>query len=144
MLLNWIYNFKYSKKHVAAAKTIQRYARGFIARRHVEDLCDKREQMQQAFIAWHGNVLCIKKIYAAMEHEKMHLESQIEEGERYHIVNRTYQKQRSEMIKSIIDLDTIMKNYDNDGEPLPIRLFVTRGLLVKGTSIPTKSTGCVF
>ena len=135
MLLNWIYNFKYSKKHVAAVTVLQKYTRGFLTRRRVEELCDKREQMQQAFLAWHGNVMCIKKIYAAMEHEKMHLESQIEEGERYHIVNRTYQKQRSEMVNSIITLDTLMRNYDNDGTPLPIRLFVTRGLIVRGTSI---------
>jgi len=135
-IINWIYNnYKYTKVHRASAITIQKHIRGYIARKRIDKHLDALETKQRVVDTWDTITKTSKEIYALREHETCALNAQIMENKRYTLLNRTYQKERSNLVSKIADMDETMRRFDNEGEPLPKQVFVTHGLFIKGKKI---------
>ena len=135
MVFNWLWNFKYSKEHVKATITIQKYVRGFIARKRVDQILEDLEQKKQVMLVWHTIMKQTKQIQALSENTQMDFETSIEMLPTYHQTMRAYIKQRSTMVERILNLDGYIQHLNNVGDPLPTKMFPVKSLFIQGTKI---------
>ena len=135
MVLNWIRNWKYSKEHIDAIVTIQKYLRGHIARKRVQKIVEDLETKQLTMLLWHEITQRTKRITAMGENTQMDFETKIETIPEYMNVMRAYHKERSKLVSQIVGLDTHVKQMENDGEPLPRRMFPVKSLFIQGKQI---------
>ena len=135
MVINWLRNWKYSKKHIDATITIQKHVRGSIARQRVQKIVEDLETKQLTMLLWHEITQRSKRITAMGENTRMDFETKIDVVPEYMNVMRTYQKERSKMVNQIIGLDTYIQQMENDGEPLPRRMFPVKSLFIQGKQI---------
>ena len=135
MVLNWLRNWKYSKEHIDAAITIQKYYRGNVARKRVEKIVEDLETKQLTMLMWHEITQRSKRITAMGENTRMDFETKIDTVPEYMTIMRAYQKERSKMVNQIVGLDTYIQQMENDGEPLPRRMFPLRSLFIQGKQI---------
>ena len=135
MVFNWLWNLTYSKKHVQSTIVLQKHARGFLARRRVDKMLADIEQKQQVMLVWHTITKQSKQIKSLSDETKMNFETNIDQASGHHHVLRTYLKERSEMVRKILNMDEYVQQLDNVGDPLPSRMFPVHNLFVKGTKI---------
>ena len=135
MVLNWLWNLKYSKQHVKSTVVLQKYARGFLARRRVDKILEDLETKQQIMLVWHSITKQSKQIKALSDETGIDFETKIDKLSDYHHVVRTYMKGRSTMVRKILDLDEYVNQLDNVGDPLPSRMFPIHGLFIQGKQI---------
>ena len=135
MVLNWLWNWKYSKEHIDAVITIQKYFRGNVARQRVQKIVEDLETKQLTMLIWHEIAQRSKRITAMGENTQMDFETKINTVPEYMNVMRAYQKERSKMVNQIVGLDTYIQQMENDGEPLPRRMFPIKSLFVQGIKI---------
>ena len=135
MVLNWLWNWKYSKEHIDAVITIQKYFRGNVARQRVQKIVEDLETKQLTMLIWHEITQRSKRITAMGENTQMDFETKINTLPEYMNVMRAYQKERSKMVNQIVGLDTYIQQMENDGEPLPRRMFPVKSLFVQGIKI---------
>lgn len=135
MVLNWLYNFKYSKKHVKSAITIQKYVRGFLARKERERKLDILEQKNRIFMKWHSIAQQTRLIEAECENSIVDLETVFDNVKQHHYIQRVYQKKRSTMVQQIANLDRTFKHLCDDGDRLPKKMFPHSNLYIQGKKI---------
>jgi hypothetical protein len=135
MVLNWIWNWKYSKEHICAIVTIQKYTRGYITRKRVQKIMEDLETKQLMMLVWHEITQRTKRITAMGENTQMDFDATIDTIPEYMNVMRAYHKERSRLVAKIVGLDIHVKQMDNDGEPLPRRMFHNRSLFIQGKQI---------
>jgi hypothetical protein len=135
MVLNWLWNLKYSKTHVRSTIVLQKYTRGFLARRRVDKMLEDLETKQQVMLVWHSIMKQSKQIKALSDETKIDFETKLDTAPEYHHVVRTYMKQRSNMVRNILDLDEYVNQLNNVGDPLPSRMFPIHGLFIQGRQI---------
>ena len=135
MVLNWLWNLKYSKKHVNAVIVFQKYTRGFIARKRVEQIHQDIETKKQFLLVWHTISQQTRQIESMCENNRLDMDVCLKNIPKYHKTLRTYQKERSRMVEQVINLDRYMNQIDNVGEPLPCRMFPVKGLFIQGIKI---------
>ena len=135
MVLNWLYNWKYSKQHASSAIVIQKYVRGFLARQGLKKKLERLEKQHRVFMKWHSIAQQSRKIEAECENTRMDLDKTFENVTENYYVHRIYQKKRSSMVQQIAELDRIMKQITNDGNVLPRKMFSHSGLFVQGHKI---------
>ena len=135
MVLNWLYNWKYSKQQVASTVVIQKYVRGFLARKKFQQRLERLEKQHRVFMKWHSIANQSKKIEAECENNMVDLDQTFEYVTSDYYIQRIYQKKRSLMVQQICDLDRLVKQLTNDGDVLPRKMFPHSGLFVQGNKI---------
>ena len=135
MVFNWLWNLTYSKKHVQSTIVLQKYVRGFLARRRIDKMLEEIELKQQVMLVWHSIMKQSKQIKSMGDETKTNFEIDIDQVTCQHHVLRTYFKERSEMVRKILNMDEYVQQLDNVGDPLPIRMFPVHSLFVQGKQI---------
>lgn len=135
MVLNWLYNWKYSKQHVSSAITIQKHVRGFLARVTMKKNLERLDKQHRVFMKWYSIAQQSKRIEAECEKTIVDLDKTFEYVTEEYYIHRIYQKKRSLMVQQIADLDRLMKQMTNDGDVLPRKMFTHSGLFVQGKKI---------
>ena len=135
MVLNWLYNWKYTKQHVASAIVIQKHIRGFLDRQSVRRKTDKLELQQELLFRWMRMTKISKEIEAKCNSTTLEFEKTLGSITDFYYINRIYQKNRGKLVEQILDLDRYVKQLDNDGDQLPRRMFPHSELCIRGKKI---------
>ena len=135
MVLNWLYNWKYSKQHVSSVITIQKHARGFLSRKHTREMLERLERQQKVFMKWRSITQQTKKIEVECDNAMFEMDNTFEHVTEDYYVQRIYQKKRSLMVQQVANLDRLMKQMTNDGTILPRKMFSHSGLRIQGRKI---------
>ena len=135
MVLNWLYNWKYTKQQVASAILIQKHIRGFLDRQRVRRKINELELQQEILFKWMRATKCSKEIEAQCNITTLDFEKTLGSITDSYFINRIYQKKRGKLVEQILDLDRYVKQLENDGDQLPRRMFPHSELCIRGKKI---------